>query len=123
MAAGLMVSFVIIQMALGSFFLLWLWIVRVRATKRGSSDSREQLLWFAVTSFTLAVAFDFYFMLAHPSFAPLPKFPVFASFGLACVGILLALLGKGRGRIVTVVACCGLAPIVAAIYPSIALTL
>lgn len=109
MAAGLIVSVVIIQMALGLFFLLWLWIMRVRAAKRGSSDRREQLLWLAVTSFTLAVAFDFYFMLAGPSPAPPPKFPVFASFGLACLGILPALLGRGRGRIVTVVACCGLA--------------
>jgi hypothetical protein len=109
MAAGVLLSFVIVQMTLGLFFILWLWTVRVRSAKHTLPDKRERLLWFAVTSFTLGVALDFYFMFAHSSVGPLHKLPVFASFGLACLGTLLALLGRGRGRIVTVVASCGLA--------------
>jgi hypothetical protein len=83
MAAGLIVFFVIIQMTLGLFFILWLWTMRVRSAKRALPDKRERLLLFAVTSFTLGVAFDFYFMFAHSSVGPLHKLPVFASFGLA----------------------------------------
>jgi len=104
-----MVVFVIVQVSLALFFSVWLWIVRIRSAKRSLPDLREQLLWFAVISFTLGVILDFYFMFVHGNVGPLSKFSVLASFGLACVGILLALLGRGRGRIVTVVACCGLA--------------
>jgi len=109
MAAGLIVVFVVIQMALGLLFLIWLWIARVRSPKAAASDTREGLLSLAVISFTLGVAVDFYFMLAHSSSGPHPKFTPFVSFSLACIGVGLALLGKGKGRIVTVVACSGLA--------------
>jgi hypothetical protein len=108
-AAGLILLFVVVQMTLGLFFLLWLWVVLVKSAKNAHPDRREQLLRFAVISFTLAVALNFYFMLAHGSVEPSHKFAVFASFGLACLGTLLALLGRGRGRIVTVIASCGLA--------------
>jgi hypothetical protein len=109
MAAGLMVVFVLVQMALGLLFLIWVWILRVRSPRGVTSDKREGLLWLGVISFTLGVPVDFYFMLAHGSSAPYAKFTPLTSFSLACIGIVLALLGKGRGRIVTAVACCGLA--------------
>ena len=108
MAAGLMVVFVIIQMAAGLLFLAWLWAVRVRSTKATKSDRRGGLLWLAVICFTLAVGVDFYFMLGHINLRCHKLLPV-ASFSLACMGAALSLFGKGKGRILTTVACCGLA--------------
>ena len=108
MAAGLMAAFVITQMVLGLFFLIWLWSLRLRYTKAAASDRREALLRLAVISFTLGVAVDFYSMLGHIR-PELHKLSPSVSFSLACIGIALSLLGKGKGRIVTAVACCGLA--------------
>jgi protein-S-isoprenylcysteine O-methyltransferase Ste14 len=108
MAAGLILGFVIAQMAFGLLFLIWLWILRARVSKRTALDPREALLWLAVVSFTLGVVVDFYFMLAHSSMGPRAKLPA-VSFSLGCVGVILALLGRGKGRILTAMASCGLA--------------
>jgi uncharacterized membrane-anchored protein len=109
MAAGLMVVFVVIQMALGLLFLIWLWIIRARSARRAALDRREAFLWLAVVFFTLGVAVDFYFMLAHSSSVAHVRFLPFVSFSLACIGFVLALLGRGQGRILTAVASCLLA--------------
>lgn len=109
MAGGLIVIFVVIQMALGAFFVAWLWIGRARSVKEGSGGTRDKLLWLAVISFTLGVIIDFYFMLARGSDVLHGRFSVLTSFILACLAIILALLGKGKGRIVTVVAASALA--------------
>ena len=108
MAAGLILGFVIAQMAFGLLFLIWLWILRVRSAKRTALDGREALLWLAAVSFTLGVAVDFYFMLYTASLGPRAKLPAL-SFSLACMGVVLALLGRGKGRILTAIASCGLA--------------
>jgi hypothetical protein len=101
---GLGVLFAILQITLMLVFLIWLWIVRAGSAKRGPADAREKLLWLAGIFFTLAVTAEFYHMFASPT-----KFPVLASFTLACLGVVLALFGKGKGRIVTAIGCCGLA--------------
>jgi hypothetical protein len=90
-------------------FLIWLWAARAVSARRSPPDTREKLLWFAGISFTLAVVAEFYFMFAPSSPSPHTKFPVLASFALACLGVVLALFGKGKGRIVTAIGCCGLA--------------
>ena len=105
MAAGLMLVFVIAQMAFGLLFLVWLWILRARSAKQAISDRREGLLWLALISYTLGVAVDFYFMLApRDPMGPHAKFPVFASFSLGCIGLILAFLGRGKGRALTAIA-------------------
>lgn len=110
MAVALMLVYFIVQMALWLFFLIWLWIVRVRGAKRSVLDKQEWLLWLAAISFTLGVAMGFYFNLApRDPLGPHAHLPVYASFCLGCIGVVLALLGKGRGRIVTGIACSGLA--------------
>jgi hypothetical protein len=109
MAAGLMLVFVIVQMMFGLLFLIWLWILRVRSLKATPADKREGLLRAAVICFTLGVAVFFYFLLAPGTSGPHSKAPALATFFLGCAGFVLALMGKGKGRIVTAIACCGLA--------------
>jgi hypothetical protein len=109
MAPGLMVVFVLVQTAAGFVFLIWLWILRVRSTRPDAADSRERLLWLGVVCFTLAVGIDFYFMLGHGITPLVRKLSPPASFALACLGVALSLFGKGKGRIVTAIACCALA--------------
>jgi hypothetical protein len=104
MAGGLMVGFVVLQMALGIFFIVWLWTARIRSVKEEVSGLRDKLLWFAVTSLTIGVVIDFYFMLARNSLNQHERLPVLTSFSLACMAVIFALLGKGKGRVVTVVA-------------------
>ena len=99
MAAGLILLFVVVQMTLGLFFLLWLWVVLVKSAKNAHPDRREQLLRFAVISFTLAVALNFYFMLAHGSVEPSHKFAVFASFGLACLELCWPYWAEGGAEL------------------------
>lgn len=109
MAVGLMVVFVLIQLALGLLFLLWLWVVRIRSIRQVTSDRREALLSLAVVSFTLGVATDFYYMLARGSPEGYAKVPVYLSFLLACTGLVLSLIGRGRGRVVAAIASLALA--------------
>jgi len=111
MAAGPIPILFVAQIALGLLFSLrlWiLWILRSRTPASAVSADRERLLGLAVIAFTLGLAADFYFMLDHGA-RSLSQIEPFVSFSLACAGIALALLGEGRGRIATAVACCGLA--------------
>ena len=104
MAGGLILIFIVLQMALGIFFIAWLWIARVRSAKKGGEGRRDRLLWAAVISFTVGVFIDFYFMLARGTFVHHGRVSVLTSFSLACLAVVFALLGKGRGRMVTIVA-------------------
>lgn len=111
MEAGLLFLFVWAQIAFGLFFLTWLWVLRWRSAEWGTSDKQERLLWLAAISYTFGVAVDFYFVFAPRLAGPglLARAPGFVSFLLGCVGAILALLGRGKGRVVTGVACCLLA--------------
>jgi hypothetical protein len=107
MAAGLMLLYIILQIALGLVFVLWLWLVRLRNASQRSQGRRERLLWIATVAFTLGVVLDYYFMFARHVTSH--KFPALASFGMGCIGSLFGFLGKGRGRIVTTLASAALA--------------
>ena len=109
MAAGLMVVFVLAQMVLGLVVLTWLWIVISHSLQRGLNGTRGRMLLFAVMALTLGVAVDFYFMFSRNSLGAHAKLPEFTSFALACLAVVFALFGKGKGRIITAVASCGLA--------------
>ncbi len=107
MEASLMLLFMGLQLTLGLAFLIWLWVVRIRNTRRHPASKGERSLFSAVVFFTAAVAGNFYFM-----FAPRithHKWLAFLIFGLACLSVVFSLFGKGKGRVLTTVAACGLA--------------
>jgi hypothetical protein len=109
MAAGLLVVFVMLQMAFGFLFLTWAWILKIRGTRALDSNKREGLLWIAVISLTLAVGAEFYFLLGHNIGPHLRDLLLYASFSFACLGAILSLVGKGKGRVIMVIGCCGVA--------------
>jgi hypothetical protein len=76
---------------------------------RESVDTREKLLWLAAMCVTLAFGAEFLLLFFDVvGFKGFLDALTFASFALACSGIVLALLGKGKGRIAITIACCGL---------------
>jgi hypothetical protein len=109
MVLGLLVILLLLQMALGVFFTIWLWILRFWKPVDRTRDKRERLLWIAVIAFTLAVTTDFWDLLAPGKWVPAGSTLPWLTFSLAFIGAVFALCGKGRGRIVTTVACFGLA--------------
>lgn len=105
MAEGIISAFARVQITFATLFLIWLWIVRARSALRAAQDKGDALLWLALASYTLGAAAVFYFWHAPALHSPL----ILASFFLGCAGLVLALLGRGKGRLATAVACCGLA--------------
>ena len=106
MEAGVILVFMLVQVGVGTLFLVWLWVVRIRDMRRHSLEKRENSLFIAAVCLTAAVAVDAYFMFA--SGITHPKALVFFSFGLACLAVLFSLFGRGKGRILGMMAGCGL---------------
>lgn len=109
MAVGLMVVFTLIPILLGLIVVVWLWVTMLSSLRQTPLGIRGRTLTFAKVALTLSVLMDCYFMFGHTSSSDYAKLPVFGSLLLAIASAVLALLGEGRGRVLTFAASCGLA--------------
>ena len=96
--------FIEINRVLALVFVVWTWVVSVAWGKDPIAGRRAQLLLIAKAFVTCGVAVGLFSMLA-PTRVNLQIRPVaVVSFFVGCAALIVALLGKGNGRIATAIA-------------------
>lgn len=104
MEGALILAFTVAQVIVELLFVVWIWIRRSLRETGAAPTKREQLLWLAAVSFTIGVAIHLYYGFAHGIEASYKGFLIWAGISFSCVGFVLALVGRGNGRIVTTIA-------------------
>jgi len=105
MEGALLLAMMLAQFAIELLFLTLVWLARmVRRRSEASHTRRDKLLWLSAVSYTLGVALHLYFNLGHGIEMPHRTILRLGSLSLSVIALVLALFGRGQGRIVTSVA-------------------
>jgi hypothetical protein len=104
MEGALLLALMATQLVIEILFLVWTWTRIVRNGAVISPTIRDRCLSFAVACFTVAVAIHLYRGFGHGIEATRRTLLLFVAFSLSSMGFVLALVGRGKGRIVTAVA-------------------
>jgi hypothetical protein len=99
----------VVQLVVNALFLLWIGVIRFRNLSVTRIDYRRRFLLFAAIFFASSVVVQLYYDHARELDSTLRPAIVTVGICISLVAGLLAVIGKGKGRIVTIIASAWLA--------------
>jgi hypothetical protein len=96
MSVPLITLYLMAQALIGLVLVIFIWYLRLRNARTGTSGVREYLIWIATLFYSGAVVLTFLFFYFGGSQPP--PWEGISAITLACLSGILSLLGKGSGR-------------------------